>query len=381
MKKACLLLAVFLCACGSTQASSDNLGGGGSASPASTPTNQTPSPTRQTPASVASTGPVVYLHYYIWWTAGHWRDKLGPTYPTTASPLPLPGSIGADGCNPHAAYSGATIVDIPSEGLYDQSLAATFDRHIQLAADAGVRGFLVDWMGMGSTSQTPSSSDENSRLDLLVSRVDLFNAHRTHPFLLGLAFAARGNYQRHAADIVADLQYFSARYGKDPAFLNQYSAKPIVMWMDSRKLALSTVQQVSAAVRSDLYLIGDETAGSWARDAAYLAGSSYYWSTENPYTNGAAGASLQSLGRSIHGAQKRWFAPFIAGYNKQLIGGTCVPRLGTQTLARIWQLNAKSSPDGWFGISWNEFVENTYLEPSQAYGTTYLDALKRLITS
>ncbi|MHB8613493.1 MAG: glycoside hydrolase family 71/99 protein, partial [Candidatus Dormibacteraceae bacterium] len=152
------------------------------------------------------------MHYYIWWTASHWRDKLGPSYPTTSSPLPLPGSIGSDGCNPHPGYAGATIVDIPSEGLYDQNLAATFDRHIQLASDAGVRGFLVDWIGLGTADQTPSSSNENARLDMLISRVDLFNAHRSHPFLLGLAFAARGDYQRLPADVVGDLRYFSTRY-------------------------------------------------------------------------------------------------------------------------------------------------------------------------
>jgi hypothetical protein len=375
MKKVCLLLALFLCSCASTPASNDKVASTKSPETASPTSSPTGGPTQ----SIVGPGPVVYLHYYIWWTANHWRDKLGPSYPLTSNPLPLPGSIGPDGCNPRPSYSGATIVDIPSEGLYDQSLAATYDRHIQLASDAGVRGFLVDWIGLGATDQTPSSSDENGRLDLLISRVDLFNAHRAHPFLLGLAFAARGNFQRASGDIVADLSYFNHRYGHDPAFRNQFSAKPIVMWMDSRKFSETTVQQVSDAVRSNLYLLGDETATSWGRDGRYLDGSSYYWSTENPYANSSAGSSILALGSSIHNAQKRWFAPFIAGYNKQLLGGKCVPRQNTRTLAAIWQMNARSSPDGWFGISWNEFVENTYLEPTQAFGTSYLDALKRLI--
>jgi hypothetical protein len=76
---------------------------------------------------------------------------------------------------------------------------------------------------------------------------------------------------------------------------------------------------------------------------------------------------------------KAWFAPFIAGYNKQLLGGSCVPRNGTDTLTRIWDLNGATHPDGWFGISWNELVENTYLEPSRLYGSRYLDALSALI--
>jgi hypothetical protein len=372
--KACAALVIIACltACGASAAPS---------SPAMSPTavaRASASP-KSTPVPVSQGNAVVYLHYYIWWTAHHWRDKLGPDYPVGASPLPLPGVIGSDGCNPHPTYRSATIVDVPSEGLYDQNAPTSYDAHISLASDAGVRGFLVDWIGTGAPSQTPSSADENARLDKLVSRVDAFNASSKRPFGLGLAFAARGNFQRPAADIIADLRYFAAQYGHDSAFRNEFSSKPIVMWMDSRKYPQATVQQVSASVESDLYLLGDETANSWSRDSSYLDGSSYYWSTENPYSNTSAGKSLQSLGTQIHSAQKKWFAPFIAGYNKQLAGGGCVPRLGTKTLQNIWQLNSQSKPDGWFGISWNEFVENTYLEPSQALSTSYLDALKHLI--
>jgi hypothetical protein len=367
-KGALLLLFACLLACG----------------PQVVPAIKTTPSAPSTPASTPTTGPVatgtaVYLHYYLWWTPDHWQQKLGSSYPYSANPLPLPGTIGADGCGPRVTYSGATIVDIPSEGLYDQNSAATFDRHIQLAAAAGVRGFLADWMGDGTTTQTPTSSADNARLDSLVSRVDAFNAGRANPFALGLAFAAFGNYARPAGQIINDLRYFNSRYGHDPAFANAFSPKPIVMWMDSRKFSLATVQQVSAAVEPSLYLLGDETASSWARDANYLDGSSYYWSTENPYTNTKAGSTVQSLGNQIHAAGKRWFAPVIAGYDKQLVGGSCVPRDGVQTLKTVWQLNAKSRPDGWFGISWNEIVENTYLEPSVAYGSTYLDALKALI--
>ena len=50
-----------------------------------------------------------------------------------------------------------------------------------------------------------------------------------------------------------------------------------------------------------------------------------------------------------------------------------------ETLTKVWNINAASHPDGWFGISWNELVENTHFEPSVAYGTRYLDALSTLI--
>ncbi len=179
--------------------------------------------------------------------------------------------------------------------------------------------------------------------------------------------------------MTADLLYFASRYGKDAAFRNSYSSRPIVMWLNSRKYSLQTVQAVSKAVRPYVYLLGDETATSWARDREYLDGTSYYWSTQDPWNNSRAGSAVTALADQVHADGKRWFAPFIAGYNKQLMGGTCVQRRGTETLKELWRVNGATHPDGWFGISWNEFVENTYLEPSKRYGSMYLDALAGLI--
>ena len=347
---------------GVSRAPASHAGGSPSPSPA-------PAPAR----------PVVYIHYYLWWTPQHWRDKLGPAYPYAAGQAPMPGRVDAQGCNPQVDYPQAQIVDLPAEGLYDQGQPATFDRHLAQASAAGVAGFLVSWQGTGDAAQRPDTSGYNARLDLLVSRVHDFDQPGAGSFGLGLAFASFGNYSRPAVNVIADLEYFANRYGGDPAFRNPYSGKPLVMWLDSRKYSEATVQAVSRAVRSRLYLVGDETAQSWPRDAPYLDATSYYWSSENPVKNRQAGATLTRLSAAVHSASKRWFAPLIPGYDNQLAGGSCVPRNGTETLRRVWTENTRSRPDGWFGISWNELVENTYLQPSRAYGTTYLDALATLI--
>ncbi len=332
--------------------------------------------------------PPAYIHYYLWWTPGHWRSTLGPNYPLAAAVAvtpentpPLPGTVAPNGCSTGASYPGDSILDLPAEGVYDQTSAATFDHHIDLAVKSSITGFLVDWKGTGAPGQSPGASGYDSRLDLMVRRVDAYNsAHGTH-FSLGLAFAAFGEYNRPAAEIIADLTYFTQRYGKDPAFVNAFSPEPIVMMLDSRKFAVDTVAALSSALGSRMYLVGDETASSWSRDASYLDATSYYWSSENPYTNVRAGASIDALATAVHQSGKRWFAPVIAGYDKQLQAGTCVPRNGVQTLDMLWQINGAGHPDGWFAISWNEFVENTYLEPSLRYGSVYLDELSRLIRS
>lgn len=345
----------------------------------STASVPSPSPSALPAASGAGdeAAQTVYIHYYLWWTQRHWVDKLGSAYPYVSAPIP--GSTDASGCNPTVAYSGSTIVDVPAEGLYDQTQASTFEHHIQLASQAGIRGFLADWQGTGSPGQSAASSGYNARFDLLVKAVDSYDSAHGTDFRLGLAYASFGDYTRSAAEVTADLRYFASQYGSDPAFLNRYSSKPIVMWLDSRKFSPQTIRSVSEAVRPYVYLLGDETATSWPNDGGYLDGTSYYWSTQNPWNNPRAGSSVQQLADQVRADGKRWFAPFIAGYNKQLVGGSCVQRNGTQTLQAVWRLNSATGPDGWFGISWNEFVENTYLEPTKRFGTTYLDALAALI--
>ncbi|MGH2467150.1 MAG: hypothetical protein ACRDGL_05420 [Candidatus Limnocylindrales bacterium] len=382
-----LLLAVLLAACTGTPPSATPSPSSIRTAPAPTASAKAPEGTPISPPAPTTSAPIpgevppvqVYLHYYTWWTLQHWHEKLGRAYPYAAATLPLPATVDASGCAPRAEYPGATIADLPSEGLYDQGQAATFDRHIAAAAAAGITGFLVSWQGIGTVSQTPDSSGYDSRLELLVERVDAYNAIHAVPFRLGLAFAAFGEYSRPAAEIIGDLTYFSTRYGHDPAFADTFSSKPLVMWLDSRKINLATVQAVSAALRPSLYLIGDETYQTWSRDAPYLDASSYYWSTQNPYQNASSGAQVLSLASQVRASDARWFAPFIAGYDKVLAGGSCVPRNGVETLDRLWQLNGASHPDAWFGISWNEFVEGTYLEPTVRYGRTSLDELRRLI--
>lgn len=327
-------------------------------------------------ARTQSSAPV-FVHYSLQWDDARWHSVLGPNYPYSSDPLPLPGTVGSSGCSAATDFSGDQLLDIPSAGLYNQDLASTIDSQIRVAASHGVTGFLVKWQGTGSPGQTPQSSEPNNRLDLLVQRVDAFVA-AGQSFSLGVDLANFGDYTRPAGSITADLDYVSAQYGGDVAFNNPFDAAPLVMFLGSRNYGLSTLQAVSAAERSKLFLIGDETSDSWDQDGKYLDGTSYYWSTENPANSSAAGA-VSDLANKVHAAGKQWFAPLIAGYNRQLGSGSCVPNNGVQTLDQVWNINAGSSPDGWFPISWNSYVDSTYFEPSARYGSTFLDELSRLI--
>lgn len=331
----------------------------------------------------------LFAHYYLWWSDSHWKSRLGASYPYAQTPPPLPANLDADGCNATPSYPGAQLVDVPAAplGLYNQDDAATIRTHVEEAASAGIDGFVVSWSGTGAPGQTSTSRDFNHRLDLLVSAVDAYNARASRHFGLMLGYEALDNARdpRPVANIRNDLDYFTQHYAASTAFqVPHYGTKPVAMILDSRRIPTNDLRGLLQPYRSALTLIGDEHGlAEWQRGVAdVFDGDGWYWSAENPYTNPRAEATLAKLSSGLHDQHKLWFAPLSAGYNKSNfgVGGTCVPRRGTSTLQRIFETNAKSHPDGWMLISWNEFFENTYVEPSVRFGNTYLGAIRALRT-
>ena len=72
--------------------------------------------------------------------------------------------------------------------------------------------------------------------------------------------------------------------------------------------------------------------------------------------------------------------PLRVCIDARLIGGdTVVERNNGDTLRRQFQTATTSGPDALGIISWNEYSENSYIEPSRNYGTTYLDILTELL--
>src|SRR3954468_17334288 len=83
-------------------------------------------------AASTATAPV-FVTYYLWWTNRHWHDKLGPNYPYTASPSPIPATVGANGCGSVSRYSGNQLSDV-SQGLaYDQDKPGVIEKDVRAA--------------------------------------------------------------------------------------------------------------------------------------------------------------------------------------------------------------------------------------------------------
>ncbi|HJQ00061.1 MAG TPA: hypothetical protein VJ851_00535 [Jatrophihabitans sp.] len=333
-------------------------------------------------AASASTPPRIFAFYYLWWSTNHWQSSLGSNYPITASTKPLPATLDANGCNPVSDFAGNSLTDVPQQ-IHGQDDPGFIESEVREAAAAGLAGFIVNWEGTGSPTQTITSNPYSKRLQVLVDAVHKVNAEGI-PFKLWLSYKASASILSQS-QIDADLGYFMRQYGNDPAFDRLRSNRLTIIWQGSRKYPIPVLQAITPKYRAQARILGDEN--NWLADrAAYLDGDAYYWSSQDPYRNpqsfkqvSALAAAVRASGTNPDGSTKTWIAPLAPGYDKQLAGGSnCVPRNGGQTMRQLFQGNLASNPEDFGLISWNEITEGTYIAPMTRYGQQDLSSVAAL---
>lgn len=332
-----------------------------------------PTPSAATGTVSPLAGPQgVRAYYYLWRSSNHWRMKLGPAYPYQSHPLALPATTDADGCNEISLYEGNQLLDV-AQPLYTQDDPGVIERDIRTAKDAGLAGFLLNWAGNGDPLQTVTSVVYTPRLAEALAA-----SSRVGGFTNWLSYKSAA--LPSVDHIVGDMAFLAREFSADPAW-GRIDGKPVLVLTGSRKYDDVEVAAISAFARQRFYLVGDESAATLtdARLAMFDA-VSYYWSTQNPWTNPSSFDRIGAMGDRVHAAGKPWFAPFTPGYNGRLIGGsTCVPRRDGATMEALWRGNGASAPDGWTFISWNEIAENSHVEPLTRWGDRYLQVLSGLI--
>jgi hypothetical protein len=330
----------------------------------------------------------VFIFYYLWWDQAHWTSHLGSDYPLGDSPDPLPATLNSSGCGTVNNYTGNQLTDVSQHLAYNQANYDTILTDVKEAAATGATGFAVNWIGTGAADQQAGDSIYNRRLADVFKAVAAVNASGT-PFKVIL------NYQSSASKLTMtqftnDFGYLLDTYGTSAVLDHTYSSLPEIVMSGTWKYSDSDIKYISEKFRSKMYLIGDEKPSSWdATRADYLDGSTYYWSSQNPYDDPASFAQLEAFAKTVRevknpgGGTKTWLAPLTPGYNAMLYYDTptCVPRDGGETMQKLYDGNAKSDPDGWTFISWNEISEGSYIVPLTRYGDLYVDTLADIIRS
>jgi hypothetical protein len=255
--------------------------------------------------------------------------------------------------------------DYPLLGRYSSDDVGVLRTHVSWAKDAGIDAFLVSW------KDTPQLDERLAKLAEVA---------RAEHFKLGIVYQGLDFYRRPraAADIAADLDYFVRRFGKDPVF-HIYGRKPLVIWSGTWKFTPAQVASVTDARRRNLLILASEKrAQGYERLAGHVDGDGYYWSSVNPSTFPGYQSKLNDLSTVVHRDRGLWIAPAAPGFDARMIGGTTVvPRRGGATLRTELDAATASAPDAIGLISWNEFSENSAVEPSRRYGRQALQVLAK----
>jgi hypothetical protein len=291
------------------------------------------SPGRASPQRVTSPIPVL-AYYYIWFNHSSWA-RAKKNYPLI--------------------------------GTYSSSEPSVMRHQILQAKSAGIDGFIVSW--------------KNTQLNDQRLRTLMTVAAQLH-FKLAMIFQGL-NFSRHplpVSEVAADFITFRDRYAGDPVFF-RLGGKPLTIWSGTWAFTHAQIAQVTSAVRPAMTVLSTEKSlAGFQRVADVTDGDAYYWSSVNPATNTFYAAKLDQMSRAIHRDGKYWIAPFAPGFDARMVGGhELVPRGNGQTLRTEYATALRSSPDALGLISWNEFSENSFVEPSVRYGYQALDVLRQLL--
>jgi len=257
--------------------------------------------------------------------------------------------------------------DTPLLGEYSSDDRAVMERHVERAQAAGIDGFIVSWKSTATLDRR------------LATLVDV--ARQAH-FKLGIIYQGLDFDRAPLAveKVDADLRSFLRKYGDDPVF--DIFGPPLVIWSGTWEFGRDDVAAVSRVVRPELLLLGSERDVLGIRRLSGIVdGQAYYWSSVDPGTQSGYRERLSSMATAAHEDGEIWIAPAAPGFDARLLGGTrAVPRDDGKTLRIELDAALSSAPDAIGLISWNEFSENSHLEPSVEHGELYLDVLREYVS-
>ena len=256
-------------------------------------------------------------------------------------------------------------IDLPQLGKYSSDDEAVMRQHIKWAKEAGIDGFIVGWK---------STDKLDARLEKLLSIADEENFE-----ILMIYQALDFNRNPLKIDkISADLDEFITTYLHHSSL--RVFAKPVMIWSGTWKFSDREIESVTKTRRNKLLFLGTaKNVKDYERVAAWLDGNAYYWSSVNVDTNAGYEFKLNDMADAIHARNGLWIAPAAPGFDARLVGGTkSIDRKNGATLQLQMSAAGSASPDVIGLISWNEFSENSYVEPSKKYGRRYLDVLKAI---
>lgn len=262
------------------------------------------------------------------------------------------------------------LIDRPAIGDYDSRDAGTIQTHINQAQSAGIDAFVMSWYGPADGVVTTTTLDR------------ALNAAAAAGFRIGVNIDMCCGYNSTVEQVSASIADIVNHRGNHPAYL-RWNGKPVIYFWNQARFSPEQWAQIRAQVDpgratiwvaegaaperwlptfDGLYLFNVAwSAPNWAgtaarwRDATYAAGGTFYTPTAHP------GWDESRLPNRPNAA-----AP--------------IGRDGGATLRASFAGAASAASSGVVLIvSWNEWLENSHIEPSQVYGEQSLNVLREIV--
>lgn len=279
----------------------------------------------------SASDPLVLAFYYAWFDMNTWNQGLA--------------------------------ADLPAQP-YASTDRAVMGRQIDEAQRAGIDGFVVAWYGPGGGNQTESN------LAALLEEAAARN------FRVGILFEGDSPFMPTVGDSTAAMQHAMNVHANHPAYL-RVDGHPVFFFWRTQRYDVGTWQAIRNAADPDHNAI-------WIADGvdtSYLSlfdGHHLYSNTWSPPAD--LTATNQKFANQVHsarqntGAPKLWVATAMPGYNDILArGGFAQDREGGGYYGRSWAAAIASNPNWVVITSYNEWLEGSQIEPSQAWGNTFMD--------
>ncbi|HOG46722.1 MAG TPA: glycoside hydrolase family 99-like domain-containing protein [Anaerolineae bacterium] len=330
------------------------------ATPPPTPAaTATPVATAQPAVAAAAPRPgtgLVLANYFAWYSAGGW-----------------------EACNISAG-------DKPLV-RYDSDDPASIARQVRQALDAGIDGFTQQWFAPGE------------RTDANLAR--LLEQSQGTPFRSTVIFLRHiwpGTPAPSQEEVVKAIRYLVERYAGSPNWLS-IDGRPVIFFTDMYRVPVAsgqTPQQAWAAIRER----ADPDHSAWwiaeGLDPSYLEtfdGLYVYKVVHAAYPAGYRKAS--SWAAAVRGWEQRtgqrklWWGTITPGWDDTR--STCMADIRAPSQAfrvdradgafyrATYDAAMASAPDGLWINSYNEWVEGSYIEPSEQYGERCLQITGELV--
>ena len=268
------------------------------------------------------------------------------------------------------SWADGRLLDRPA-APYDSRDGGAVSRQISEAQSAGIDAFITAWYGPANGNLT--SQTFNMLLDISAGM----------GFRAGAAVdLADPGYNATPGDTIATLSYLIGDRANHPAYL-RYNGKPVIYFWNQGRFSVNDWRAIRDQVdpgRGTIWVAeGTDTSFLAVFDGLYLFNTAW---AANP------GAVATQWMRRTQQAGGTFYTPTVLpGWDESaLAAGRPNPtspraRNNGQFLTASWNGAVSSGAGAILIVSWNEYLENSHIEPSQVYGSNALDTLRPLIAA